>query len=211
MSYDCVIRDGATVVVLHERPKEGNDMGETLLQYQAMVVGPDGTRYEARACGGPMPGGTWQGWIEFAPLGGGEPVRSARETTQPNRADTEYWATGLTPVYLEGALRRALYTPAPVVSTPSQPSVFPGPATHPAPAVTNVESVLNPFSVYEKGEALLRKQLGVLAAWHLVNIIAAYGLSDADSATLNRRPAADLIEIIIAGVRRHLDSGARRR
>jgi hypothetical protein len=107
---------------LHEHGKGVEDMGETLLQYQAIVVGPDGTRYEARACGGPMPGGIWQGWIEFVPVGGGEPVCSARETTQPNRTDTEYWATGLTPVYLEGALLRALDTPTPVVSAPSQAS-----------------------------------------------------------------------------------------
>ena len=38
----------------------------------------------------------------------GAAVRSGRETTQPNRQDTAYWATGLTPVYLEGALGRAL-------------------------------------------------------------------------------------------------------
>ena len=38
--------------------------------------------------------------------------------------------------------------------------------------------MLNPFSVYEKGEPLLRKQLGALSAWHLVNIVLAYELSD---------------------------------
>jgi hypothetical protein len=176
-------------------------MAETLLQYQNPVSAPDGTTYEARACGGPMPGGTWQGWIEFVPIAGGAPVRSPRETTQPNRADTEYWATGLTQVYLEGALRRALDTPIAVVTTPPQPSVFSGPAPRVAPIEAGVESVLNPFSVYEKGEVLLRRQLGALSAWHLVNIIAAYDLSSDDRETLNRRPAADLIDAIVAGVR----------
>src|SRR6266576_2155198 len=103
-------------------------MAETLLKYQHPVVGEDGTRYEARACGSPMPGGTWQGWIEFVPVNGGDPIRSPRETTQPNRADTAYWATGLTGVYLEGALRRALEQPLGVPFLPPQPSVFPGPA-----------------------------------------------------------------------------------
>src|SRR5512138_646373 len=83
-------------------------LGETLLQFQNTVTAPDGSEYEARACGSPMPGGMWQGWIEFVPVGGGQPIRSPRETTQPNRADTDYWATGLTAVYLEGALHRAL-------------------------------------------------------------------------------------------------------
>src|SRR6266850_2492566 len=103
-------------------------MAETLLVYQSPVLAPDGTAYEARACGSGMPAGGWQGWLEFVPLGGGAPVRSQRETTQPNRVDTEYWATGLTPVYLEGALMRALDTPIAVVTAPPQPSVFSGPA-----------------------------------------------------------------------------------
>jgi hypothetical protein len=185
-------------------------MAETLLQYQRPVIAPDGTAYEARACGGPMPGGMWEGWIEFVAAGGGEPLRSPRETTQPNRADTEYWATGLSHVYLEGALRRALETPITVLTTPPRPSVFAGPAPRPAPAAAHVESVINPFSVYEKGEALLRSRLGVLASWHLVNIIAAYELSEDDIATLNRLPAADLIEIIVAGVRLERGVAARR-
>jgi hypothetical protein len=34
--------------------------------------------------------------------------RSAVETTQPNREALAYWASGLEPVYLEGALERAI-------------------------------------------------------------------------------------------------------
>src|SRR3954463_13178508 len=138
-------------------------MAETLLEYQQPVMAPDGTTYRARACGSPMTGNGWQGWIEFIPRDGGDPVRTGRETTQPNRVDTEYWATGLMQVYLEGALRRALQTPVGVNAPYVQASVFPGPAPRPAPVMKTVESVLNPFSVYEKGEGLLRKQLGVLA------------------------------------------------
>src|SRR6266566_5970410 len=51
------------------------------------------------------------GWIEFIPIGRWTPVRTPRETTQPNRRNAVYWATGLTPVYLEGALDRALHPP----------------------------------------------------------------------------------------------------
>jgi hypothetical protein len=86
-------------------------MAETLLQFQTLVVGRDGVVYRARACGRPTTEGTWHGWIEFDPFDqppGSSTIRTSRETTQPNRTDTEYWATGLTPVYLEGALRRAL-------------------------------------------------------------------------------------------------------
>jgi len=177
-------------------------MAETLLQYQKTVLAPSGREYEARACGGPMAGNTWEGWIEFVPVDGGAPVRSPRETTQPNRTDTEYWATGLTQIYLEGALARALDKPLGLIaSPPPQPSVFAGPAPRIAPPEAVHESVLNPYSVYEKGEMLLRKQLGALSAWHLVNVIRAYEFSPDDVALLNRRPARELIEIIVAGVR----------
>jgi hypothetical protein len=183
-------------------------VGETLLQFQMPVSAPDGTLYEARACGSPTPGGTWQGWIEFVPVSGGVPVRSPRETTQPNRTDTEYWATGLTEVYLEGALRRALEKPIALPMPLPQPSMFAGPA--PSAVVTPVDlapaSVLDPFSVYEKGEALLRNQLAALSAWHLVNIAVEYELTQLDVDTLNRLPAAELIELIVQGVRQEIDS-----
>jgi hypothetical protein len=184
--------------------KERALMGETLVQFKDTVVAPDGTPYQARACGSPMSDGMWQGWIEFVPLDRRRPVRSPRETTQPNRTHTEYWATGLTHVYLEGALRRALADPLAIVTTPQEPSVFDGPAPRTIPIEAPAESVLNPFSVYEKGEALLRRQLGAFSSWHLVNIITAHRLSAEDVAVLNRRPAADLIEIIVAGVRAHM-------
>jgi hypothetical protein len=183
-------------------------VAETLLQYQTALTGPNGTVYYARACGAEMPGGTWQGWIEFEPAGGGDgAVRSPRETTQPNRTDAEYWASGLTPVYLEGALRRAL---APTVVTPpppASPPIFDEPAPSPVVAEPGAPaaSVLDPFSVYHKGEAMLRKQLGALSAWHLVNIIVDYELSAEDRATLERLRAAALIEVIVHGVRREVE------
>jgi hypothetical protein len=180
-------------------------VGETLLQFPRPIAAPDGTRYEARACGSPMNhSGLWQGWIEFVPVDGGAVIRSPRETTQPNRADTEYWATGLTDVYLEGALQRALEGPpvAPVVPPP-QPSVFSGPALS-TPTTPFAGSVLDPFSVFEKGEALLRRQLGALSAWHLVNIAVDYSLTDLDRDTLNQMPAGELSELIVRSVRANI-------
>jgi len=156
----------------------------------------------ARACGGPMGGGTWQGWIEFVPIGDGQPIRSSRETTQPNRQDTLYWATGLTPVYLQGALRRAQSRPVRPVMPKPAPPFFDGPAE---PLLTaeggNAEAVLDPFSVYQKGEPLLRRQLSALAGWHLVNIIRTYELSSEDPARLAAREPAELVEQIVAAVR----------
>jgi hypothetical protein len=178
-------------------------VAETILQYNNAVPGPDGASYRARACGGQMDDGLWQGWIEFTPLGGGAPMRSGRETTQPNRADLVYWATGLSAVYLEGALKRALEGPIVLSADEVEPPAFDGPEPPitERPAGESVHGVLDPFSVFEKGEALLRKQLGALSSWHLVNIIREYDLSREPAATLSTFAQATLIEIIVSAVR----------
>ena len=177
-------------------------MAEVLVTFPDPVRGSDGRTYIARACGSSMDDGRWQGWLEFEPMDGGRPFRSTRETTQPNRVDTAYWATGLTSVYLEGSLERTLKpgaVPAPRTAPPVP--AYDGPAPSVLEAAPPTDSVLNPFSVYRKGEALLRRQLAALAGWHLVNIIRAYDLSDESVDALNRRTPVELIETIIAAVR----------
>lgn len=171
-------------------------MAEVLVQFSDPIVTSDGAAYVARACGNQMPDGLWQGWIEFLPVGEGKAIRSGRETTQPNRDDAVYWATGLTNVYLEGALDRALNPLVRPVAPTIPPPVFDGPAGEDAP-----EAILNPFSVYRKGQTLLRNQLAALSPWHLVNIIRAYDLTDLDPDVLNQMAAPALIEIIVSSVR----------
>jgi len=177
-------------------------VAEVLLEYSDEILGEDGKSYTARACGAETTGGLWQGWIEFLPRDGGEPIRSARETTQPNRADTLYWATGLTPVYLEGALRRAIDPLVRPIAADVEPPRFDAPAPNFVANGAAIESVLDPFSVYRKGEPLLRRQLSALADWHLVNIIRRYELSDETPASLVAMKHSELVEIIINGVRR---------
>ena len=174
-------------------------MAEVLVQFTDPVVRSETEVYIARACGSEMPDGLWQGWIEFLPVGAGIPVRSGRETTQPNRQDAVYWATGLTNVYLEGALERALKPPVRHAAEPVPPPVFDSPANELPPPVP--ESILNPFSVFRKGETLLRRQLAALSPWHLVNIIVAHELSALSTDALNAMDAPELIEIIVAAVR----------
>lgn len=182
-------------------------MSETLVEFDVPVRSETGRLYHARACGAPMDATLWEGWIEFDPADGGDPIRSGRETTQPNRAGAEYWATGLSSVYLEGALRRAIEGPISVPVPAIHPPAFSGPAT----SVTTVPAdapatrgVLDPFSVYEKGEALLRKQLAALSAWHLVNIIVSYELSTTPVERLNVMPDSALIDVIVRGVKHSL-------
>ncbi len=178
-------------------------MPEVLAQFDNAVVTSDGMVNRAQACGQPMPDGIWDGWIEFIPVGGGAPLRSPRETTQPNRVDTAYWASGLSPTYLEGAFERARRPPVVKVRTvtPETP-IF----NEPAPDFINVEvrarahPILDPYAVYERGEMALRQKLGALSEMHLVNIIVGYSLSDQPAAALSGLSQEALIGIIVAGV-----------
>lgn len=83
-------------------------MAEIIQTYTPQFKDDSGVTYVVRACGEATAGGTWEGWLEFYPLDQTRPVlRTERETTQPERTALEYWATGLEPLYFEGAFDRA--------------------------------------------------------------------------------------------------------
>ena len=103
-------------------------MAEVLLHFDESLPTTKGPSYAARACGREADDGRWEGWIEFLPDDGSRVLRTPRETTQPDRGALAYWATGLTRIYLEGALARALEPPrAPAVVVMEEPT-YPGPA-----------------------------------------------------------------------------------
>ena len=83
---------------------------DTLIhEFSRAVRDADGHTYRARAVGRQRSDGTWIGWLEFSPRGSGGVVRrTKRETTQPSQRALTYWARGIEPVYLEGALERAI-------------------------------------------------------------------------------------------------------
>jgi|SRR5437667_10986375 len=84
-------------------------MAELFHTFAARVRGPTGTTYEARAYGAQRKDGTWSGWLQFHPVGhDGPELRTDQETSQPDHKAVEYWASGLEPIYLDGALQRAL-------------------------------------------------------------------------------------------------------
>ncbi len=86
-------------------------MAELLQEYLTGVLGPDKTIYTVRSYGEERLDGTWIGWLEFEPDDASKPtLRTEQETSQPNRTAVEYWATGLEPIYFEGAFERARKT-----------------------------------------------------------------------------------------------------
>ncbi|HEX6533003.1 MAG TPA: hypothetical protein VF041_00315 [Gemmatimonadaceae bacterium] len=180
-------------------------MPEVLVVFDEPIWESERASYRAQVCGRLADDGLWEGWIEFAPLGGaGVPLRTPRETSQPHRADLEYWATGLSVTYLQGALdraRRAERVPPPVVKHVT-PSLFPGPAPHPTPRIeVRPVAVLDPFAAYLQGEAVLRRELNALSREQLEAVIAHYDL--AALAGVDALPASDegLVALIVATVR----------
>ena len=178
-------------------------MAEVFVEFDTVIPGPGGTGWMPRACGRVDENGLWEGWIEFVPdRAGAEAMRTQRETEQPNRDDLMYWAQGLTHVYLEDALVRAL-APTPIRTSnvvASKPR-FDGPASHREPRSSGATShaVLNPFDVYQQGEDVLVRQLSALQAARLREIVVEYGLASAGWA--EGKSHQELTTAIIGGVR----------
>lgn len=185
-------------------------MAHVVLSYDDSPLAlPDGRVYRAQACGRRRDDGLWEGWLEFVPDDGSVVLRSRRETTQSNLAALEYWATGITPVYLRGALERTLTPPLAVVAPPVIPSVYDEPAPSrrsvvEEPADSASVPVLDPFAVYASGEDVLREQLAALDPQHLRAIVLDYELVDPAAVDVGALTDAELIAIIVGAVRGRL-------
>ena len=82
-------------------------MADFIHRHSTHIRTPEGAEYRAVIWADRQRDGTWAGWIEFMPVGGGPVLRTERETTQPSRRALDYWASGIEPVYLWGAFERA--------------------------------------------------------------------------------------------------------
>jgi hypothetical protein len=179
-------------------------MAEVLVHFDTTVSGSDGTLWTPRACGRVANDGLWEGWIEFTrPGASAEPVRTPRETEQSHRDALIYWAQGLTQVYLEAALVRAL---APPLRRPSARRTVrphfetPAPRFALDPETSVPQPVLNPFEVYQQGENVLFRQLSALSRARLLDIVVSYGMPIAAAAHDSSRET--LVSTIMSAVRR---------
>lgn len=165
-------------------------MSETLVRFTEAVTGRDGRAYTASARGARGSDGLWHGWIEFTD--GTASFRTTQESEQPNRDDLMYWAQGLTYVYLEGALERALH--------PMGEHVIGGPASVESSA--RPVAVLDPYSVYRQGDDVLRRQLLALSREQLNAVIAQYDLGPpVPYAPRGPLGYADAVERVMARIR----------
>ena len=177
-------------------------MAEVLLSFEETVSDAFGT-YRARAIGRPAADGMWEGWVEFIPVeGSGEVLITPVESRQPEHAHLAYWAGGLTPVYLEGALARAR-RPVTVRVRPVEVPLSAAPAERlvkvPWVVPAGPEPVLDPFEIGGRSLDILRQELGALDRPRLLNIIAAYGLNPGGE-DVTWMSDAQLIHFIVVAV-----------
>jgi len=160
-------------------------MAEVLVDFETPVRYGDDI-YNARAVGRFDGSHMWEGWLEFFPRRGGPAVTTGVESTQPERGHLVYWATGLTAIYLAGALSRAM-RPTPVQVR------FEG----------TPEAVLNPFDIGERSLDILRQELTALNRPRLLNIIAAHALNRSGE-DLSWMSDAQLVTFIVTAVEAQL-------
>ena len=95
-------------------------MQTPLQEFEQRITGADGERYSVHLYGRSRPADTWQGWLVFVRQRDNRRFATPVETTQPNAEAIVYWSSGLTDVYFEGALQRAM-APETVIPQPPAP------------------------------------------------------------------------------------------
>ena len=185
-------------------------MAELLVAYETPVSDTSGT-YRARAVGRQGDDGMWEGWLEFEPMGSSRKVIvTSIESRQPEKTHLVYWATGLQPTYLEGALGRARNPTVVRVRVAEQAE-----SDAPAPRIVKVPvessgpaAVLDPLDIGRKNLGILDQELRALDRPRLVNIIAAYNLNPAGE-DVSWMSDAQLVRFIVVAVETQLTQRAR--
>jgi len=77
-------------------------------QFERPITDASRDTYLIFVQGRSRPHDTWEGWLVFERQRDARRFSTPIETTQPDAQAVLYWASGLTDVYLEGALERAL-------------------------------------------------------------------------------------------------------
>jgi hypothetical protein len=179
-------------------------MAEVLRSFEEEIRHPTGM-YHPRVVGRYAEDGMWEGWLEFVPVDDEtrKVVVSAVESRQAERAQLVYWAQGLTPVYAEGALDRALHPISVRAKAVELPASDAPAARVVAVPYTGPRPILDPFEVGEKSLDVLTQELHALGRGRLLTIIAAYHMNSTnlDLAAMTDR---DLIVLIVSRVEARL-------
>jgi hypothetical protein len=185
-------------------------MAEMLVAYETPVVDASGT-YRARAVGRQGDDRMWEGWLEFESMDSAHKLFvTSVESRQPEKVHLVYWATGLQPTYLEGALARAR-NPTIIRTRVAEHAE----SNAPAPRIVKVpaeplaaSAVLDPLEIGRKNLSILDQELRALDRPRLLNIISAYQLNPA-AEDLSWMSDPQLVRFIVVAVDTQLVQRAR--
>jgi len=164
-------------------------MADVIADVDTTVTSPDGREYYVQVAAEQV-GAVWEGWLEFVPVDDSLDVLLTRtETTQPTRDDVLRWSTTLTPVFLEGAFKRA------VRETSGRRHIV----RDFARIADDVLVPFDPFEVLPLGTHELRARLAVLERGELLAMIEQYGLNPAGK-SLARLTNSQLVTFIVTAV-----------
>ena len=185
-------------------------MAEVLRSFDESVRDDSGA-YHVRVVGRLADDRMWEGWFEFVRIGdaSAEVVVGPVESRQPEREHLAYWASGLSVVFAEGALRRARKPVVVRVRIAEQPaSNAPAPKMFTTPATPGVaEPIVDPFEVGARSLDVLAQELAAVGRARLLNIIAAYRLNPLED-DLQPMSDAQLVSFIVAAVESRLVRGS---
>ncbi len=176
-------------------------MSEVLRSFDQPILDNSG-EYHARVVGRLADDGMWEGWLEFVPQSGRNALISPVESRQPEREHLDYWASGLSVVYAEGALlraRRPRRLQTQVVETAASEAPAPR-RTATSPRFAGTTPILDPFEVGSHSLDILAQELGAIGRARLVNIIVAYELNHGGG-DLGQLTVAQLIALIVDEVK----------
>jgi hypothetical protein len=174
-------------------------MAEVLRSFDEPIRHASGT-YHARVVGRYAEDRMWEGWLEFVPIEkGGNLVVSASESRQPERVHLEYWAQGLSAVYVEGALERALH-PISIRVRATELPVSEAPAARLVTvSVGGPRPILDPFEIGARSLDILGQELRALGRGRVLQIIAAYDLNP-NGHELSRMSDEQLVRLAVGSV-----------
>lgn len=192
-------------------------MAEVIVQFDEPFRAPDGRIFVAQVCGQSVSDGLWEGWIQFMPENGDDPVKTRRETEQLSRGDLRYWAAGLTRQKVFDLLAYVLRMRAPTPSwRKGEPIMFQEPhkdetLTFSSATLTRQAATINPFVLFKQGEHVLRYYLQSMSAAQLKEIVAIYEIPERESVLSARTFEESLIEQIVAGAQQGVEGKRRSR
>lgn len=157
----------------------------------APVATDSGRMYQPIIVAAVAADGHWNAWIEFVDPDSGDVLRTGIETHQANEADLRHWASVLSDVYLQGAVKRATVSRG--------ETAIHRRSAHQARLTGLGGSAPDPFVLFGHGEHVLRRELLLFNRATLRGLILIHKLNPA-GLCLAKFTKAQLVTFIVTAI-----------